>query len=92
MSKKAKSIGIFKVQKVENSMVIPIPKSLSVKEGDLFTLSVNASKTRLTYEKTRNTNPWENGQFSNFNFRKNMREIGFDDQGKNVGKERNDRS
>ncbi|AFR99158.1 hypothetical protein [Lentilactobacillus buchneri] len=42
----------------------------------------------LIYEKSKNHDPWENGQFGNFDFRANMEDVGNYDKGSDVGKER----
>ncbi|MBZ2205582.1 MAG: hypothetical protein ABF481_10845 [Liquorilactobacillus satsumensis] len=87
MTTTKRTIGRFKVRKAGNSMVITVPKSLAIREGEMFVLNVDASATQLVYEKADQTNPWENGQFKTFNFRQNMQEVGNYGQGHDVGKE-----
>lgn len=85
---KEKVIGEYKARKVGNATVITIPSSLEVKAGEKFLLKVNATGDQIILERTKSSNPWENGQFDGFDFRKDIAEVGNYGMDKDVGKER----
>lgn len=87
MLAKDRTFGEFKIRKVGNSMVITVPKSLNFKEGETFTLKTDETGESLIYKKTKSTNPWENGQFEDFDFLANMQEVGNYGKSSDVGKE-----
>lgn len=66
-------------------------KACKARDSDTFTLTTDESGEKLIYTKTNGTNPWENGQFNEFDFKKNMQEVGNYGQSKDVGKERLER-
>lgn len=88
MENKEKTIGEYKARRVGNALVITIPQSLAIQAGEKFTLKTNQEGNELIYKKTKSHNPWENGQFDDFDFRANMKEVGNYGMSPDVGNER----
>lgn len=80
-------IGEYKVRRIGNSNVITIPKTMNFRPGDKVILRSNEAGTKGSFEKKISGNPWENGQFDNFDFRADMKIVGNFGVGKDVGRE-----
>ncbi|MFD1441527.1 hypothetical protein [Lacticaseibacillus hegangensis] len=87
MDTKDRVIGEYKARKVGNATVITIPSSLDVKVGEKFLLKVSATGDQIILEREKSSNPWENGQFADFDFRQDIAEVGNYANGKDIGKE-----
>lgn len=77
----AKPIIEFKARKIGTSMVIPIPTELNVAVGTIYTFKTDAAGTALIYEPKECANPWDNGEFDDIDFEKEIREVGSVDTG-----------
>ncbi|WP_288760332.1 hypothetical protein [uncultured Lacticaseibacillus sp.] len=80
-------IGEYKIRRIGNSNVITIPKSMDFRPGETIILRSNESGTKGSFEKKTSGNPWENGQFDDFDFREDMKIVGNYGMGKDVGRE-----
>lgn len=87
MATNERVIGEYQVRKVGNTTVITIPSSLGVKPGEKFILKVSRTGNRIILERERSTNPWENGQFDDFDFRQDIAKVGNYADAKEIGKE-----
>lgn len=88
MTAEDRVIGEYKARKVGNATVITIPSSLDVSVGEKFILKVNAAGNQIILERAKSSNPWENGQFDDFDFRKDLDEVGNYGMGEDFGKEK----
>ncbi|BAP84865.1 hypothetical protein LOOC260_102870 [Paucilactobacillus hokkaidonensis JCM 18461] len=81
----SKSLGIFSTRKAGNSLILTVPTTSGVTEGVEFEL-IKEEDGSLVY-KPKNSNPWLDGTYDGYDFRKDLNKIGnFGDEG-SVGKE-----
>jgi len=82
-----KNLGNFKTRKNGNSISLTVPKTIGIQENEEFSLSYIDGN--LIYKPIKkNNNPWENGEYSKYDFRKLRNELDFEIINSNsVGKE-----
>lgn len=81
-----KTLGTFTVRKTGNSLSLTIPKELGVVSGDIYLLTENDGT--LVYTPQKNDNPWTNGEYDYYNFKKDLEEVENVGIDYSVGKER----
>ncbi|MBE7387588.1 AbrB/MazE/SpoVT family DNA-binding domain-containing protein [Ligilactobacillus salivarius] len=68
-----KELGMFTVRKTGNSLSLTIPKELDVISGDIYMLTEKDGT--LVYTPQRNNNPWTNGKYDYYDFKKDLAEV-----------------
>lgn len=81
-----KTLGTFTVRKTGNSLSLTIPKELGVVSEDIYMLTGNDGT--LVYTPQKNDNPWTNGEYDYYNFKKDLEEVENVGIDYSVGKER----